>query len=165
MIASLRRRHYRIISTFAVVIPIVFVAGLAVRSEPVTDRLPVAFQDMPGMFDLTVLDTSEVVKGISVGVRVSADALPPQNAVLELTPERDLQVANGVVYWSPGRELGDAFFLGALRGLRPVRFPLPTASFDQDGYVILYSVPRQEVVTAFSLALSGRTSAGAPRGP
>ena len=116
------------------------------------------------MLNLTVLDTSEVVEGISVGVRVSADALPPQNAVLELTPERDLRLANGVAYWSPGRELDNPFFLGSLRGSRTVRFRLPSVSLGQDGFVILYCVARREVVAAFSLTLSGAVTEGAPRG-
>lgn len=165
MIASLRRRHFRIVSTLAVVIPVVFVAGLAVRSEPVeTDNLPTAFRDTPDTLNITVLDTIEVVKGISIGVRVSADALPPQHAVLELTPERDLRLANGVAYWSPGRGLDDAFFLGSLQGSRTVRFQLPSVSLGQEGFIILYSVARREVVAAFSLTLSGAMAEGAPRG-
>ena len=147
MIHALRRRHRLAITALAVLLPIVFAAGLALRTQPaIMNPLPAALsQATPGL-SRVLTSRGDLLPGLGASVRVLADSVPPSRMTVEITPSVDPHEPDLLVYWSALPDGGtnplppDAHLLGSLAGIRPRALPLPDLALTQDGALIVYSL-------------------------
>ncbi len=161
MILSRRQVHFYGFVGLGVILPIVFIAGLALR--PNYDM-----QNTDGVTDLFAQagfatgDEGEAISSDSFAVaRVTIAAatlrLTDGSVVLDLTPKKSLRVADVLVYWDAGSEapetLGDeAVLLGNLAGDARRRFEIPAALEGQSGQLVFYSQAQAQVVAAAPFA-------------
>lgn len=161
MILSRRQVHFYGFVGLGVLLPIVFIAGLALR--PNYDM-----QSTDGATDLFTQagfatgDDGEAIASDNFTVaRVTIAAetlrLTDGSIVLDLTPQKSLPVADVLVYWDAGSEtpaaLGDeATLLGNLAGDARRRFEIPAELQGQSGQLVFYSQGQAQIVTAAPFA-------------
>jgi hypothetical protein len=127
MIRQLRRDHQLAFIFLALLLPILFVAGLALRRP-----MPRASK-LPGQF----LPTSNIIEGGGEGT-------------LDLNSLRKSDVPDPLIYWSRERPSGNdpgnkAVLLGALSSWVGMGSLLP-ANAGEEGYLIVYSLAQKRVV-------------------
>ncbi len=152
MIRPLRIRHRAMMAVLAVVIPLVFVAGLMAREPiPVMEQLPEAVVSLaqPSLAH-QILEADDLWTVAPITTRVFGDATPATHLAVELTPQASLKLPDVLVYWAPqqpaGMLPGDSFLVSSLDGTETVRGALPEAALRTDGFLILFSLARQEVI-------------------
>ncbi len=158
MIRPLRRRHRRILTALAIVLPLAFVAGIASRkSIPAMAEIPPAIQTAAPEFTHRIFEQNDLWGQLNIITRVYADSLPPSRLAVELHPQRYLEYPDLLVYWSAGAGSDakippqEAFLIGVLSGREKGRFLLPAPALETDGLLILYSLAQQQRIAAAAL--------------
>lgn len=162
MIHPLRRRHLWMTTAIAIILPVVFVAGLAVRKPiPATENAPSALMAPPAVsFSHLLFEKSDLWADLKITTRVYADQQPAERLAVELHPQDYLKIPDLLVYWHPQPSIqtdklpDDAYLLGALAGTQKRRFILPEPAMTQDGSLILYSLAHQKIIAATTLPTS-----------
>jgi hypothetical protein len=162
MIQPLRRRHLGMMTAIAIILPIVFIAGLAVRKPiPATESLPSALMTPPAIsFSHLLFEKSDLWTDLKITTRVYAGQQPAEHLAVELYPQSYLKIPDLLVYWHPqpsiqtGKLPDDAYLLGVLAGTHKLRFILPEPAMTQDGSLILYSLAHQKIIAATTLPTS-----------
>ncbi|MEM1096610.1 MAG: hypothetical protein AAGJ10_18570 [Bacteroidota bacterium] len=160
MIRPLRTRHRVMVSTLAVVLPVLFVASLLVRQHPaVMDTLPVPVSaEAPSLLRS---ETTATFGALSVSLRVYEDARPATRLAVALRPDASPSAPDVLAYWSEtppsAATLPDAaILLGTLAGPQSRTFMLPEAALRTEGYLILYSLGHQALLGSSPLSSSTR---------
>jgi hypothetical protein len=140
MIQPLRRVHARTFLVLGIVLPILFVAG--VRSRPTSPTSPVAQAHTSSAPSARTTTTD--------GTRVTARVFREDtNTAVEITSTPELLAPDVLVYASPSESKGevpaDAVLLGTFVSGKTYRLPSANSRF-----VLLYSVPRKELLASFS---------------
>jgi hypothetical protein len=161
MILSRRQVHFYGFVGLGVLLPIVFIAGLALRPNydlQSTDETT----DLFAQAGFATGDGGEAIASDSFTVaRVTIAAetlrLTDGSVVLDLTPKQSLPAADVLVYWDAGSEapeaLGEeAVLLGNLAGDAHRRFEIPAALQGQSGQLVFYSQGQAQVMTAAPFA-------------
>lgn len=159
MIRPLRQRHRIIISVIAVLLPIVFMAGIAARKTIPDMEIPAAIAQPQPDFPRLVFEKDGFWPALEVTVRVFADSIPPANLAVELQPQNYIKMPDILIYWSASQPASSeqlpetAYLVGTLSGLGKRRFLLPSSAIESDGTLILYSLARQEMIAAENLPI------------
>ncbi len=150
MIRSARKRHRVTMAAIAVVLPAVFVTGLAVRqSGTQVERLPESIAPAQVAMWEAVLEDDGLFGEIEIHTRIGySDDL--STAVIELHSDDDLGLPDVLVYWTQGEVSGDGIppssvLLGTFDGTGATL----TVSRDvlgSGGRLILYSLGHAKVV-------------------
>ncbi|MEO8429377.1 MAG: hypothetical protein ABI651_19975 [Verrucomicrobiota bacterium] len=148
MIRPLRRRHRVMVCTLGVLLPFVFVAGIAARRPvPVARSVPVELESKLSDFGTVVWTKADLLPGqrIITSLRRNAASLVAVTFMF-----RDLAKPDVLVYWATGKGTAveglpdNARLLGALSNGVPL--PIPAAARGEAGRVVLYSLADHEVV-------------------
>ena len=161
MILEERRVHFYAFSGLAVVLPIVFIAGLTLR--PSYDTVSTeATTELFAQAGFATRETGDAIASETLslrGITLTADsAREPDGAViLTLEPQRDPEIADLLVYWMAGEgkpeAIGaDAVLLGQLSGTARRQFEIPEAIQGQAGQLVFYSQGQQQVIGTTPLA-------------
>lgn len=154
MIRPLRARHRRVVTVLAVLVPVVFVAGLLARQPvPAEDDLPRSVRPAtPERW--TAIEIDDVAWG-DLALRTIWLAGPepvaegPRQRGVKLRFLEDPRIPDLLVYWAPtaeGRALSlEAHLLGAIGDRQERSWRLPPGAAG-GGVLVLYSLARQEVV-------------------
>lgn len=150
------------LTVLAIVVPVVFIAGLTARkSPPVVDKVPTPLlDDLPKYRELV-----HAVEGVTIGdveytMRFYGIPSDPTRMALELEPagQAGVNAPDVLVYWQEGPVDQDSesregrYLLGRLAGRQARRFALPEPVATAGGQLLFYSLARQEYVgTAVSL--------------
>lgn len=156
MILSHRNRHVYMMLLLAVLLPVVFIAGLIWR--PRTPTVDDSTQDLFAAANFPTESLNQPVGTTTLLVRdveVTAELLQSSqgNSMLRLQPSEALPFANAVVYWlpseAPTETLGpDAILLGQLSGTHPRQFVLP----DPSGQLLFYSLGQKMAIASVPLS-------------
>lgn len=155
MIRSLRVRHRRVVVGLAVLVPAVFIAGLAARRPAGKGiSLPPGLQTEPATSVLLQLEGGDRLDW-SVALLDPAEVEgPPRVAV---TLRSDPKLPELLVYWArggpaPAERLPDAGrLLGPLPGSGTAVFEMPLRAFVYEGQLVVYSLPHGEVIDTIDL--------------
>lgn len=160
MILSRRQTHFFAFSALAILLPLCFMAGIALRPSYVSSSTPApvelleraGFAVTPSVETIASTDLSE--GSITLNVETGFD--DRDRLILTLQPAAPILRPDLLVYWedvnaSPEELSEDALLLGSLSGVSRRQFFLPDTMRDKEGYLILYSQVQQELITAFSL--------------
>jgi hypothetical protein len=150
MILTLRQRHRRIAISLGVMLPIVFIAGIAARKPvPSVVSLPSATGALALGPTATVWARSDLFAKTDVQVQLLRENVPNGRAVLEFSATRDLVKPDLIVYWIAGNPKvietlpDNALLLGAFSSPSLLLPPnVPTES----GVLLLYSLANNEIV-------------------
>ena len=149
MILSLRQRHRRMFTVFGVLLPLLFVVGIAVRrAVPQPDTLPPELTSQTITFTATDYERGDLFAKSPVQVRLWREQGTERLAV-GFSAAKDFLKPDLMAYWSAGRPPANdtlppnASLLGAF-----VAGPLalPAEASVQDGFLILFSLANQEIV-------------------
>jgi hypothetical protein len=162
MIQSLRRRHRWMMVAITILLPIAFIAGLAVRKPiPATENLPAASMTPSAMaFSHLLFEKTDLWPDLKITTRLYTDQQPAEHLAAELHPQDYLKIPDLLVYWydQPSTQTDklpdDAYLLGALTGIQKLRCILPEPATTQDGALILYSLAHQKIIAATLLPTS-----------
>jgi hypothetical protein len=158
MIQPLRRRHRWMTAALAIILPIAFVAGLAVRKPlPATENVPSAVPSTSTEFSQVLFEKGDLWNDLAISTRVLADQLPTTHLAVELQPRVYLKIPDILVYWHP-QPSSDAdklpegsYLLGALAATEKRCFVLPDSALVHDGIIMLYSLAHQKKIAAAKL--------------
>ncbi len=162
MIQPLRRRRRWMMAAITIVLPVVFIAGLAVRKPiPATEDTPSALTVPQAIsFSHLLFEKTDLWPDLKIITRVYADQQPAERLAVELHPQDYLKIPDLLVYWHPQPAIqtdklpDDAYLLGALAGTKTLRFILPEPAMTQDGSLILYSLAHQKIIATTMLPTS-----------
>lgn len=167
MIAPLRRRHRAVTTALLAVVPLLYLAAVAVRSEaPVMAELPAPLAgEAPAggtSAGRVLLEADDLFDRAPITVRLRAGGGDDGDGrILELAPRAPLAEPEALAYYSgepAGAGLpGSAVLLGAMDGTRPRAFPLPAAAAG-GGWVSIYALGHQEVVASAELPATAEGS-------
>jgi len=156
VIRPLRKRHTALATVFlALLAPAGLLAGVLSRPDaPLMSGLPdVVLAEIDGPSG-RIGDTSLEIDGLTIAVRTWKGGT---SRFLQLAPERDLQLPDVLVYWTPEAVTGadaappaDALLVGSLAGARPRNFVLPTAA-GAGGSIMLFSLGHQRGLGSVNL--------------
>jgi hypothetical protein len=153
MILALRQRHRRIVFSLGVLLPAVFVIGIAARRPvPVVSSLPAALAPEPSHIDRVVWDRADLWPRTGIRTRLLASPGDGESFAVELSAAKEIVQPDLLVYWIPGNPKiasalpGGAVLLGAFVQAKPVALPLPGEAAAGDGVLLLYSLADHEVV-------------------
>ncbi len=152
MIFSHRKAHFYAAIGLACTLPVVFGAGLVWRpTVPNADRTAdplFAAADFAAAADDDSRTTTLMANEISV--RAAIVASPDGSSVLILQPERALEFADVLVYWTANDSLDSpddrAILLGQLSGTARRQFPLPAEL--AAGYLFFYSQGQERAIAS-----------------
>jgi len=162
VIAALRRRHRVTVCSLAVILPVIVVAGLALRSAPPTmDQLPELDRFVPG-FPIELPSVSDSALSLwnelpHVGVPVFADRNPPTRLAVRMFVKESLDKPELLLYWSreaippSNGPANNAHFLGVLKRGKSLH-PLPVEALAHNGHLTLYSLATHEVIATAILS-------------
>ncbi|HKX30284.1 MAG TPA: hypothetical protein VJ302_21520 [Blastocatellia bacterium] len=166
MITSLRSRHRIIVTSLALLVPVMFVSGLIARRPfPVSSRLP-AIQSDPASEEVSVIyEDRDLWKGLAVTARIMTANGNSPTMLLELQATHDLAEPDLLVYWgesrpSPDRPAGSAVLLGRLSGTRIERLPLSARALSGTGYLTLYSLAHAKTIATSELSVPALRTKG-----
>ncbi|MGD1907809.1 MAG: hypothetical protein ACFB0C_17725 [Leptolyngbyaceae cyanobacterium] len=161
MILSRRQVHFYSFMGLGVLLPIVFIAGLALRPQ----------YDLKTTDNATELFAQAGFAGEAEGNAISSDRftvarvtvaaetlrLSDGTVVLDLTPAKSLKVPDVLVYWDAGSQVpeaiaDEALLLGNLTSATTRRFAIPTEVQGQNGQLVFYSQAQGQVVAAAPFA-------------
>ncbi len=151
MIRRLRDWHRRLVTLLVLTLPIGY-ATIVARRPPDREGAAPILPDLGGRVPEGLGFPLLAEPGIGAFLLATPGAAPD---ALLIVPDGDPAIPDLLAYWSPtagdGRELpADATLIGALRGRRQV-LPLPEPGMLQGGYIILYSLVRDEILAAVRL--------------
>jgi hypothetical protein len=149
MTLPLRQRHRRILVVLAVLLPLLFMVGIALRRNvPQAENLPPELSPQPVTFTATGYEREDLFEKSPVRVRIFRDHESGTLAV-GLTAPRDFLKPDLMVYWSDSRPAAsetlppDAKLLGAFVSAVLV---LPTEASTTNGQLTLFSVANHKIV-------------------
>lgn len=156
MIRRLRDSHFRIVMVLAALLPIGYAALLS-RRTPTRSAATAIPADPGGRVPAGAV--FQLLASPRIDGRLLAPPGQGQPDALLITPAADPAIPDLLAYWSPtagdGQTLPpDAMLIGALRGSREQVLPLPEPGMMQGGYLILYSLVRDEILAAVRLTVS-----------
>lgn len=149
MILPLRQRHRRIFAIIGVLLPLLFVVGIAVRrAVPQPETLPPELSSQTVTFTATGYERADLFPESPVQVRLWREQGSGRFAV-GFTAAKDFLKPDLMAYWSAARPAANdtlppnASLLGAF-----VAGPLtlPEEASAKDGFLILFSLANQEIV-------------------
>jgi hypothetical protein len=150
MILPLRQRHRRIAISLGVVLPIVFIAGIAARKPvPTVASLPSETGTLALGPAARVWARSDLFAKTAVQVRLLRENVANGRAALEFSATRDLVKPDLIVYWVPDSPKvietipDNALLLGAFNSASLL---LPAKVFTENGVLVLYSLANNEIV-------------------
>jgi len=145
----LRQRHRRMFAVLAVVLPLLFVVGIAVRrTVPQPETLPPELSPKTVTFTATSYERDDLFDKSPVRVRLYRDNESGASAV-GLSSSKDFLKPDLMVYWSAGSPTtsdtlpSEAKLLGAFVTTTLV---LPAEASATNGSLILFSLANQEIV-------------------
>lgn len=154
MNSRLRTRHRSIMTVLAIVLPVVFVAGLVMR-PPIQrmDSLPVVEAESLDFPVLVANGNGVSIDGaiLDLGLyRASNDA---GRYAVEVDPQagQAVKAADVLVYWSKSTDTSasipprDAYLLGTLAGPQTRLFALPPAAKPGTGRLVFYSLAQKRL--------------------
>jgi len=149
MILPLRQRHRRMFAVLAVVLPLIFVVGIAVRrAVPPLETLPPEFSPQTVTFTATGYERDDLFDKSPVRVRLFRDHGSEALAV-GLSSSKAFLKPDLMVYWSSGSPTtsdtlpSQARLLGAFVTTTLV---LPAEASTTNGCLILFSLANQQIV-------------------
>jgi hypothetical protein len=159
MIRPLRRRHL-----FFATLMLMGLPGLVIYGY-VKGRSPVTMQTLPKIqpvdtesFPLEVWHKSHLWKNFpSIHTRLLTNTSPEHHLAVELTYRGTIAYPDLLLYWSPRSYsarsgIGEAMVLiGSLNTNETTLFRLPAVARHRDGFLILYSLGLDEVVSEATL--------------
>ncbi len=151
MIRRLRDWHRRVVTLLILALPIAY-AAIVARRPPARESAAPILPDLRGR----VPNGPDFLLLAEPGIRALLLAMPGSSPdALLIVPDGDPAIPDLLAYWSPtagdGRALpADAMLIGALRGRQQV-LPLPEPGQRPGGYIILYSLVRDEILAAVQL--------------
>lgn len=150
MILPLRQRHRRMFAVLGVLLPIVFVAGIAARKPvPSVASLPAGLETPSQNFTTTEWVRDDLFAKHTIRVRLLRERVGGGQFAVSFSAPKDFTKPDLIVYWVAGdtgsnvvvpdgaRLLG-AFSAGALA--------LPVEVSNTEGALILFSLADQEIV-------------------
>ena len=151
---KLRKRHRIMTTALAVIVPLLFIAGLAVRPPtPLNDELPALY---PTAADFPVLVASAGAHSgyAESGWELRRSDTDPNRQAIALAPWAGSvsRGADALLYWSRDNPddgtwpAGETYLLGTLAGPQKRWFELPAAAAGGDGYLVVYSMTTDEVL-------------------
>ncbi len=167
MIHPLRKRHRRMTLAIAIIVPVLFVAGLLSRQTvPATENAAAFQSNLSHEFSNELFSDKTLWGELDIRTRVLSTGQDSVRLALELTPHTPLKIADVLVYWHSGNNgdgktlPGGAFLLGTLSGLHQRLFPLPEPAVQSDGVVMLYSLAHRKVITSVDLKTNSLLAGG-----
>lgn len=157
MIRRLRTQHRLIMTALAVVLPLLFIAGLKVRRTfPNAAKLPE--QEVTSDRSERFLPWEEV----GLLVRFQKDERGKSQALLDVIPSRDFDEPDLLVFWdeqdgNDGKIHERAVLLGSLKGRQLRRMKVPFTVPPESGHIVLYSLAHAKVIGAGRWRIEGRT--------
>lgn len=150
MILRLRSQHRTTFAMLAIVLPVGLGLAFASRkSVPPSMNVPREGSLLQASRDPPVRDAIVTAGAASVRLRLWA-ADSKGSRLLELTPQRDLELPDVLVYWARSEEVRElpreSVLLGSLAGTQTRRFTLPDRA--SDGRLYLYSLAHQQLVAS-----------------
>ena len=149
MILNLRQRHRRMFAVLGVLLPMLFVVGIAVRrSVPQPEALPPELSPQTVTFTATGYERDDLFDKSPVQIRLFRDHESGALAV-GLSSSKDFLKPDLMVYWTAGSPTpsdtlpSNAKLLGAFVTTTLV---LPPEASTSDGCLILFSLANQEIV-------------------
>lgn len=147
-----RARHRTITTALAVIVPVVFVAGLAARPGKIDTVEPLPALHAP-LTDYTIVRAEyEAVNiaGGAVDVRFLQGPGDPLRFAVEFMPTSAPRAPDLHVYWTPQTEPADelpevAILVGTLAGIQPRRFVLPEIAGRTRGRIVFYSLAHRSL--------------------
>ena len=146
MIRALRTQHRVTITALALILPVLFIAGLrARRPMPPVPSLPESESGFDRRSGFTLWD------GIGLKVRFEVSTIGRAKTFLDVIPVRGFDEPDLLLYWDDrkpetGKLSEKAVLLGSLKGARPSRLVVPQSVPASMGYVVLFSLVNQKVV-------------------
>ncbi|MGK7925729.1 MAG: hypothetical protein AB4290_10865 [Spirulina sp.] len=160
MILSRRQTHFVAFSVLAILLPLCFIAGIALRPSYTVASTPVpvellekaGFAVTPSAKTIASTELSD--KGVTLNVETGLD--DRDRLILTTQPTAAILRPDLLLYWQTGSSIPeeldeDAILLGSLSGVSRRQFFLPDTVKDMEGYLVLYSQVQQELVVAFPL--------------
>lgn len=149
MILRLRQRHRRMFAAIGVVVPILFVVGIAARRPvPRVTSLPAELTPASGRFVPTDGELWNLFRSESLRVRLLYQPGTNRRAI-RLFALRHVAKPDLLVYWAAGNPVvtdrlpENATLLGAFEAHS---LELPADARNTDGVLILFSLADQEIV-------------------
>ena len=166
MIRPLRRRHRAIFVGLALLLPALFVAGLASRRPaPLDDALPALGGVVDPEGTPSFAAGPELWSGLPIRTWIFSDASGVRGSRLILEALEELKWPELLVYWtaapvdSSGPLPPDVHLLGVFRrGVAPAELELPVAAASRSGTLVLYGLARQEIAGQAELPVIGADS-------
>lgn len=162
MIIERRQVHFYSFMVLAILLPLIFIAGLLFRpTYTAVDQAAnplfatAGFPTEAPAERQTIATDSLQGKGITLSAETFTN--PQGNLILEVQPDRILQQPDLLVYWvlgnDPPEDLSpEAYLLGSLAGRSKRQFPLPSACKGEAGQLLVYSQGTQTLITALPFA-------------
>ena len=151
MILPLRRRHRRMFTVIAILLPVAFVAGVAARRPIPTTAPPEALLSPRQTFSQNAWNRSDLFTNVAIRVQLLHDAANTNRSALQISPPKDFVKADLLVYWLPAESIlkdnipDDAVLLGAFVSGQPL--PMPPTVAQKSGRLILYSLADHEILS------------------
>ena len=151
MILPLRRRHRRMFTVIAILLPVAFVAGVAARRPIPTTAPPEALLSPRQTFSQSAWNRSDLFTNVAIRVQLLHDAANTNRSALQFSPPKDFVKADLLVYWLPAESIlkdnipDDAVLLGAFVSGQPL--PMPPTVAQKSGRLILYSLADHEILS------------------
>ena len=150
MILPLRQRHRRMFAVIGVLLPIVFVWGIAARKPaPSVANLPAEFKATPQIHVGDDWEHTDIFTNVPVRVHLLHDRTEEGRLAVSLSAEKDFVKPDLLAYWLPSYPKAantlpaDAVLLGAFSS---PALPLPEQATKSDGVILLYSLADNEIV-------------------
>ena len=151
MILPLRRRHRRIFTVIGILLPAVFVAGIAARKPVPTTALPNSLISAEETFSVNQWDRHDLFTNIAIRVQLLREASNTNRIAIQMSAPKDFVKADLLVYWLPVESTlkdnipEDAVLLGAFVSGLPL--PMSPAMAGKPGALVLYSLADHEIVS------------------
>ena len=152
---GLRQLHRRMWLVLLIVIPLVYVAGLAARRTPITmERIPDRLIDTYKVSAQPLAESTFAIGETEFSARLFAREGSSLPAVVELERLGATPLAHPdvLVYWTPTTSgqgqsmLADAYFMGVLTEEQPQQYALPEESTQRDGRLLFYSLGHKQML-------------------
>ncbi len=150
MILSLRQRHRHMVMALGIILPMVFVAGIAARKPvPTPNELPAALAITSQKFETVEWKRTDLFSKASIEVHLLREQKGAGRFAIELSAAKDFAKPDLIVYWvagSPeitGTLPENAMLLG---GFGSAVLPLPPEVATKSGVLVLYSLADNEIV-------------------
>ena len=158
MIKPLRTRHRIMTAVLAIVVPILFIAGIWHRDiEPaLNESVPTSFESQASRFTSVVTETQQLSSDPSLTYRLIAETSESKRVAVELNASGNQRLPALLVYWTPSLEVESQFpeesvLVGHWAVTKSGVFELPVRAAEEKGSILLYSLAQQEMVASSRL--------------